>query len=296
VNGDPAPLTAAHGTAAATAAPLLTLHNVGLRYANGTRALDDVSLSLRDGEFVSVVGPSGCGKSTLLRLAAGLLAPTEGTVRRESERVGFVFQDPTLLPWRSVRRNVELVGELTGLPRTDRIARAIESLRRVGLGDVANQRPATLSGGMRMRVSLARALSVRPALYLFDEPFAAVDEITRADLGQQLQDLYVADRFAALFVTHSVAEAVHLSGRVLVMSRRPGHVVGEVPVPAPYPRVPEMRFAPEFAELTARVAAILRADRTGAPVPSGEFRKRAEVVDETGTADVVDGTGAEVST
>jgi NitT/TauT family transport system ATP-binding protein len=273
VNGDPA--------------AMLTLDNVGLRYANGTRALADVSLALREGEFVSVVGPSGCGKSTLLRLAAGLLAPSEGTVRRASERVGFVFQDPTLLPWRSVRRNVELVGELTGLSRAERIGRAIESLRRVGLADVADQRPGTLSGGMRMRVSLARALSVRPPLYLFDEPFAAVDEITRADLGEQLQDLYVADRFAALFVTHSVAEAVHLSGRVLVMSRRPGHIQGVVPVSAPYPRAPELRFAPEFAELTARVAAILRADRTGAPIASGEFRQTAEVVDET---------GAEVST
>jgi NitT/TauT family transport system ATP-binding protein len=238
----------------------LTLDGVGLRYATGTRALDDVSLVLRDGEFVSVVGPSGCGKSTLLRLAAGLIAPTEGSLRRDSERVGFVFQDPTLLPWRSVRRNVELVGELSGLSLAERLGRAMESLRRVGLADAADQRPGTLSGGMRMRVSLARALSVRPELYLFDEPFAAVDEITRAGLGDQLQDLFVADRFAALFVTHSVAEAVHLSSRVLVMSRRPGHIIGEIAVPAPHPRAPETRFTPEFTELAARVSAILRAE------------------------------------
>jgi NitT/TauT family transport system ATP-binding protein len=277
---------------------MLTLDDVGLRYPNGTRALAGVSLALREGEFVGVVGPSGCGKSTLLRLAAGLMAPSEGTVRRESERVGFVFQDPTLLPWRSVRRNVELVGELGGLPRTERIGRAIESLRRVGLSDVADQRPGTLSGGMRMRVSLARALSVRPSLYLFDEPFAAVDEITRADLGDRLQDLYVADGFAALFVTHSVAEAVYLSSRVLVMSGRPGPILGEVAVPVPYPRRPDLRFTPEFAELTARVSALLRADRAdraGAPAASGEFRRMAEVVDE-GTAEVVDDTEAEVST
>jgi NitT/TauT family transport system ATP-binding protein len=262
------------------AVPMLTLDNVGLRYANGTRALADVSLALRDGEFVSVVGPSGCGKSTLLRLAAGLIVPTEGVLRRETERVGFVFQDPTLLPWRSVRRNVELVGELRGLPRIDRITRALESLHRVGLADVADQRPGTLSGGMRMRVSLARALSDRPQLYLFDEPFAAVDEITRADLGERLQDLFVADRFAALFVTHSVAEAVYLSSRVLVMSGRPGTVLAEVVVPAPYPRVPSMRFAPEFTELAARVSAVLRADRTGEPIASGEFRRTAEAATE----------------
>ena len=262
--------------------PALMLDNVGLRYANGTRALAEVSLALRNGEFVSLVGPSGCGKSTLLRLAAGLIAPTEGVLRREAERVGFVFQDPTLLPWRSVRRNVELVGELTGLSRAERIGRAFESLRRVGLADVANQRPGTLSGGMRMRVSLARALSVRPPLYLFDEPFAAVDEITRAELGDRLQDLFVADRFAALFVTHSVAEAVYLSSRVLVMPARPGPILAEVAVPAPYPRAPELRFAPEFTELAARVSAILRADRTGEPVATGEFRRTAEVVDETG--------------
>lgn len=258
--------------------PMLSLDHVGLRYPNGTRALDGVSFTLRDGEFVSVVGPSGCGKSTLLRLAAGLLAPTDGAVGRDGDRIGFVFQDPTLLPWRSVRRNVELVAELSGLGRVERITRAVEALRRVGLADVAGQRPGTLSVGMRMRVSLARALSVRPDLYLFDEPFGAVDEITRADLGEQLQTLFVADRFAALFVTHSVAEAVYLSGRVLVMSRRPGRILAEVTVPAPYPRSPEMRFAPESTELAARISAILAADRPE-PDRSGEFRQTAEAVE-----------------
>jgi NitT/TauT family transport system ATP-binding protein len=254
----------------------VSLDGVGLSYPNGTRALERVSLSVDEGEFVSVVGPSGCGKSTLLRLAAGLLAPTDGAVRRDSDRVGFVFQDATLLPWRTVRRNVELVGELTGLPRSERIARAIEALRRVGLSDVADQRPGTLSGGMRMRVSLARALSARPSLYLFDEPFAGVDELTRARLGEDLQALFAADRFTALLVTHSVAEAVYLSGRVVVLSRRPGRVLGEVAVPAPYPRTPELRYTAEVAELAARVTAMLRADARGDEDRSGEFRRTAE--------------------
>jgi NitT/TauT family transport system ATP-binding protein len=241
--------------------PVLAIEGVGMRFATGVVALADVSLSLRAGEFVSVVGPSGCGKSTMLRLAAGLLAPTTGSVHRVTERVGFVFQDPTLLPWRSVRRNVELVGELLGLGRADRAARATEALRRVGLAEFAEHRPGTLSGGMRMRVSLARTLTVRPELLLFDEPFGAVDELTRIHLGDDLQGLFLADRFAAVFVTHSVSEAVYLSSRVLVMSSRPGRVLDEVGVPLPYPRPPEVRYSPEFAELTGRVSAILRAGR-----------------------------------
>jgi NitT/TauT family transport system ATP-binding protein len=249
---------------------LLSVDNVGVRYPTGTTALQDVTLNLRAGEFISVVGPSGCGKSTLLRLAAGLLAPTLGSVRRTTDRVGYVFQDATLLPWRSVRRNVELVGELTGLPRAERRTRAAEAIRRVGLADFADQRPSALSVGMRMRASLARTLMDQPELFLLDEPFAAVDEITRGRLGDDLQALFVTDRFAALFVTHSVAEAVYLSGRVLVMSDRPGHIVGEVEVAAPYPRPPEIRYTAEFAELSARVFAMLgrgpvRGDAGGAP-------------------------------
>jgi NitT/TauT family transport system ATP-binding protein len=241
--------------------PLLSLDGVGLRYPRGTLALTDVTLSLGAGEFVSVVGPSGCGKSTLLRLASGLLAPTKGTVVRHTDRVGYVFQDPTLLPWRSVRRNVELVGELSGLGRRDRRARAAEALGRVGLAEFADQRPSALSAGMRMRASLARTLIVQPDLFLFDEPFAAIDEITRARLGDDLQALFVADGFAGLFVTHSVAEAVFLSQRVLVMSGRPGCVVGQVDVPVPFPRAPHLRYTAEFAELSARVFTLLGQDR-----------------------------------
>ena len=232
---------------------LLSCDGVSVRYPTGRLALDGITFKLDAGEFVSVVGPSGCGKSTLLRVVAGLLAPSAGSVTRSTDKIGFVFQDPTLLPWRSVRRNVELVGELDGVPRAERRARAQEALRRVGLADVADQRPGTLSGGMRMRVSLARTLTGRPDIFLFDEPFAAVDEINRARLGDDLQTLFVADRFGALFVTHSVAEAVYLSTRVLVMSQGPGRLIAEVPVPLPYPREPTVRYTAEFLALTAQV-------------------------------------------
>lgn len=236
----------------------LTLDDVHVRYPDGTHALDGVSLRLGTGEFVAVVGPSGCGKSTLLRLASGLLAPTAGTVTRTSAQVGFVFQDPTLLPWRSVRRNVELAGELRRVPHKQRRSRAAEAIERVGLTDFAAHRPGTLSGGMKMRVSLARTLTTRPELFLFDEPFGAVDELTRGRLGDDLQALFVADRFAGLFVTHSIAEAVYLSNRVLVMSDRPGRIVGEVEVPLPYPRPSETRFSADFAKLASQVAGLLR--------------------------------------
>ena len=238
--------------------PLLRLDGVGIRYSTGTRALDGVSLHLAAGEFVSVVGPSGCGKSTLLRLAAGLIAPTTGTVSRTTNHVGFVFQDPTLLPWRSVVRNVELIGELRNLPRVRRRELATEALGRVGLADVADARPHTLSGGMRMRASLARTLAVSPDLLLLDEPFAAVDEMTREQLGDDLQELFLADGFGALLVTHSVAEAVYLSSRVLVMSPRPGRLVAEIEVPLAYPRVPTQRYLPEFTEVAAAVSERLR--------------------------------------
>jgi NitT/TauT family transport system ATP-binding protein len=240
-----------------TAEPTLVLDGVGMRFPTGTVALNDVSLRLEPGDFVSVVGPSGCGKSTLLRLAAGLETATSGSVDVTATSTSYVFQDPTLLEWRSAARNVELVQELRGTPRADRRARAQEMLDLVGLTGFEEQHPRALSGGMRMRVSIARALVAEPDLALFDEPFGALDEITRLQMQTELQKLFVLKRFAGLFITHSVSEAVYLSTRVLVMSGRPGRVVADVAVPWDYPREPSLRYNPEFATLTGRVSQAL---------------------------------------
>lgn len=236
----------------------LTMDGVGKRFADGTLAVDDISLRVQPGEFVSVVGPSGCGKSTLLRLASGLAEASAGSVDSGGARVAYVFQDAALLPWRTVLRNVELVAELDGMGKTERRARALQAIETVGLHDVAGMRPHQLSGGMRMRVSLARALVGEPELFLFDEPFGALDELTRERLGDELTQLFHQRRFAGLFITHSVAEAVFLSTRVLVMSPRPGRIIADIDVPLPYPRPPEQRFTAEFAEVAAQVSAALR--------------------------------------
>ncbi len=235
----------------------LTLEGVGKTFPTGTVALTDVSLTLRPGDFTTVVGPSGCGKSTLLRLASGLERTTTGSVTVAASSTSYVFQDPTLLEWRTAARNVELVPELRGMSKQVRQARAAEMLELVGLTGFADQHPRQLSGGMRMRVSIARALVAEPDLALFDEPFGALDEITRLQMQTELQKLFRLRRFAGLFITHSVPEAVYLSTRVLVMSGRPGRIVAEIPIPWEYPRPPELRYAPEFAAITGRVSAAL---------------------------------------
>ena len=229
--------------------PALRLSHVRKTFDPGLTALDDLSLTVERGEFVSVVGPSGCGKSTLLRVIAGLTRATGGDVVCDTDDVGFVFQDATLLPWRTVRRNVELPAELRGLPRAERRRRATEAIALVGLEDFAGYRPRQLSGGMRMRVSLARALTMSPSLFLFDEPFGALDAITRERLGDELQALYAARRFAAVFVTHAVSEAVFLSSRVLVMSARGGRIVADVAVPGDFPRSAGARYASVALEI-----------------------------------------------
>ena len=235
----------------------LTLEGVGKTFPTGTVALTDVSLTLRPGDFTTVVGPSGCGKSTLLRLASGLETATSGSVTVTATATSYVFQDPTLLEWRSAARNVELVQELRGVSRADRRARAQEMLDLVGLTGFERQHPRALSGGMRMRVSIARALVAEPDLALFDEPFGALDEITRLQMQTELQKIFVLKQFAGLFITHSVSEAVYLSNRVLVMSGRPGRVVADIAVPWDYPRDPTLRYDPEFATLTGRVSQAL---------------------------------------
>lgn len=238
--------------------PLLTFAGVGKRFPDGTEALDQVDLAVGPGEFVSVVGPSGCGKSTMLRLAADLTAPTSGSVTAGTDRLGYVFQDATLLPWRSVKANVELLGELEGMPATERRRRAEEAIELVGLSGFTRHRPRTLSGGMRMRVSLARSLTLEPELFLLDEPFGTLDEITRERLNDELLRIFVARPFAALFITHSVTEAVYLSTRVVVLSTRPGRVLGEFAVPFDYPRSEALRFDPEFTRVAGEVSACLR--------------------------------------
>jgi NitT/TauT family transport system ATP-binding protein len=251
-----------------TAGPALAFRDVHKRFDDGTVALADVNLRVAAGEFVSVVGPSGCGKSTLLRIASGLSEATGGSVEVGTDKIGYVFQDPTLLPWRTVRTNVALLAELHGLPKDERRRRTDEAIALVGLGEFARHRPHTLSGGMRMRVSLARSLTLRPELFLFDEPFGALDEITRQRLNDELLQLFDSQRFAALFVTHSVTEAVFLSTRVLVMSARPGRVLDDFEVPFDYPRSPPLRFTEEFSRMAGKVSACLR----GAEAPRAEFR------------------------
>ncbi|WP_307817546.1 ABC transporter ATP-binding protein [Nocardia acididurans] len=244
------------------AASEVAFTGAGKRYGGGDSgtviALADIDLDLRRGEFVAVVGPSGCGKSTLLRLAAGLERPSSGAVAVQTDSVGFIFQEATLLPWRTVLRNVELCAELRGMSRATRRERATRALAAVGLADFAGKLPAQLSGGMRMRVSLARALALEPELMLLDEPFGALDEITRLHMQEELLRLYRDNGFTALFITHSVSEAVFLAGRVVVMSARPGRVHEVIDVDLPYPRTREMRFEPAFTDLVARASRSLK--------------------------------------
>lgn len=234
--------------------------DVGYSFPNGTAAVQGVQLVVQPGEFVSILGPSGCGKSTFLRLVAGLEVPSNGLIEVATTRLGYVFQDPTLLPWRSVLRNVELPAELERIPRAERRRRATEAIRLVGLEGFEGARPAALSGGMRMRTSLARSLVLEPELFLFDEPFAALDELTRERLNVELLQLLLARRCTALFVTHSISEAVLLSTRVVVMSSRPGRIVADFPVPFEHPRDPALRFDPAFARLAGEVSRNLRAE------------------------------------
>lgn len=229
-----------------------------MTFPDGTHAIDEVSFGLGRGEFVGVVGPSGCGKSTLLRIASGLADCTKGSVAVDRADLGYVFQDATLLPWRTVRDNVELFAELHGVDKGRRRYLADEAIKLVGLEGFEQHHPRRLSGGMKMRASLARSLTLKPGTFLFDEPFGALDEITRERLNDELLRLFLSERFAGLFITHSVNEAVFLSTRVLVMSSRPGRIIGEFEVPYEYPRSPELRFHPDFAALAGEVSAALR--------------------------------------
>ena len=251
--------------AAATAASsnvLVALRGVGKAFPSGTLALAGLDLELRDGEFVSLLGPSGCGKSTALRIIAGLSEPSAGAVEWQTGkgghgRIGFVFQEPTLMPWASVFNNVLLPFKLKGAPAGHAAERVTAALARVGLANFGGAYPRELSGGMRMRVSIARALVTEPALLLMDEPFAALDEITRFKLNNDLLQVWQTLRTTVAFVTHSVFESVYLSSRIVVMAARPGRVFAEVPIDAPYPRGQDFRTSAEYAALCRRTSAAL---------------------------------------
>jgi NitT/TauT family transport system ATP-binding protein len=235
------------------AAPIVKFTSLKKRYGTGPLVLDEINLSVAPGDFISLIGPSGCGKSTILKLISGLSPGSEGglevlgtTPKQARDRQAFIFQDATLLPWLTAQRNVELPLRLRGLDAAARAAKAGEMLSLVGLEKVRGYYPRQLSGGMKMRVSIARALTLSPQLLLLDEPFGALDEMTRNRLNEELLALRERSKFTALFVTHSVSEAVFLSNRVVVMAANPGRFHAEVRVDFPYPRTPALRGRPEF--------------------------------------------------
>jgi NitT/TauT family transport system ATP-binding protein len=246
------------------AVPLATLEGVGKRFSVGTEALAGIDLVIAAGEFLSLLGPSGCGKSTLLRLVAGLIAPSTGTIRWTAPgggrpRIGFVFQDATLMPWASALDNVRLPLRLRRPKpsRTEQEALAAAALADVGLRGFERAYPRELSGGMRMRVSLARALVTRPQLLLMDEPFAALDELTRNRLNDDLLTLWAGSGTTVVFVTHSVFESVYLSSRIVVLSPRPGRIAAALPIAAPAPRPAGFRTSAGYAALCRQASEAL---------------------------------------
>jgi len=239
--------------------PIVSLQNVGKTFERGTVALDGFNLDVRYGEFVSLLGPSGCGKSTALRIVAGLITATEGAVEWPAGggKIGFVFQEPTLMPWADVTANVWLPLTLSHAGEAQSRAAVTQALERVGLAEFAHAYPRELSGGMKMRASIARALVTQPELLLMDEPFAALDEITRFNLNNDLLNVWQQLRRTVIFVTHSVFESVYLSQRIVVMTPRPGRVFTEIEIPVAYPRDERFRTSAEYAGFCRQVAEAL---------------------------------------
>ena len=235
---------------------IITFENVSKSFG-AIKALENVNISVDQGEFLALVGPSGCGKSTILRIASGLDYASSGIMKTNTKKVGYVFQDSTLMPWRTVRKNIELLAELEKIDKKIIKEKTDDIIELVGLQEFSEHYPIALSGGMKMRASLARSLVLEPELFLFDEPFGALDLITRGRLNVELMQLYNTKKFTSLFVTHSVEEALFLSSRVLVFSGRPGTIKGKFEVPFKYPRDSEIRYTSEFAELSGEVGKIL---------------------------------------
>ena len=257
----------------ARAGVAVSLRGVTKVYDSGVAALGPLDLEVRNGEFVSLLGPSGCGKSTALRLIAGLSAPTSGTVGissrtgqvRAGNSIGFVFQEPTLMPWTSVRENVRLPLKLAKMPPAESETRVHQALTHVGLSDFADAYPRELSGGMKMRVSLARALVTDPEILLMDEPFAALDEITRFRLNNDLLSLWRNLHKTIIFVTHSVFESVYLSERIIVMTARPGRLSAEIRIDAPAARGEDFRTSAAYADYCRKVSNALAPSYAGQP-------------------------------
>ena len=249
--------------------PLVSLQGISKTFSNGTVALRDLDLDIGEGQFVSLLGPSGCGKSTVLRIIAGLGEPTAGRVEwpsadrdytgRPQREIGFVFQEPTLMPWATAFNNVWLPLRLRGVAKAAARDRVMEALQSVGLENFAGSYPRELSGGMKMRVSIARALITRPKLLLMDEPFAALDEITRFRLNDDLLNLWETFGWTVVFVTHSVFESVYLSNRIVVMAARPGRIHADLAVDAPYPRDEAFRMSEAYNEYCRRTSGALHA-------------------------------------
>ncbi len=252
----------------ARGATIVSLKGVGKSFANGTQAIAQLDLDVRDGELLTLLGPSGCGKSTALRLIASLAEPSRGTVAWAQSRkpgdIGFVFQEPTLMPWATVARNVALPLDLKNANGADIRSRTADALARVGLSGFENSYPRELSGGMKMRVSIARALVTEAKVLLMDEPFAALDEITRFKLNNDLMVLAQSLGMTVVFVTHSVFESVFLSTRIVVMTSRPGRVFNELDIDVPTPRPESFRTSPEYAAYCRRASEMLQA-AMGAP-------------------------------
>lgn len=256
----------------APAAPAIEVLSAEKIYSNGTRALLPVNLTINQGEFITLLGPSGCGKSTLLKMVAGLVEPSDGKLmlwRRDSREkaqapLSFVFQEATLMPWSSVHNNVRLPLDLAGVPRAEANTRVSEALELVGLGKFANVLPRELSGGMQMRVSIARGLVTRPKLLLMDEPFGALDEITRNKLDSDLLRLWQEQNLTVVFVTHSIHEAVFLSQRVIMMAARPSRVVEDITIREPFPRNEDFRVSPAFSHYARQLQdSLLQASQSG---------------------------------